>query len=574
MIAITGLVPLLTALVPQDLPVIPQVTELQPPGALIGDWWGSAVAVEGDTLAVAGQRAVSPAGGHGVVAMYRNVGGVWTFEQQLWDPAPALVQPGHIQDYFGASIGLSNGVLAVNAATPDINVATYFFYERAGSTWTEVDQLTPVASGGTYQGPLAIDDGTLLTRHGTIIYAPGTYENEVHLHVHDGSTWVHQGELNPVPGEYGFAWWGGGIDVQADTAIVGSPISTNTYPLEGSTYVFKRTGTSWALEARLVAPDPLPAEPVGSASGHLQFGAAVALDQDTLAIGAPGDHTVAGKYGAVYLFTRTGTTWSFQDKVHRPEPWYFWPTEGFGSNGLALDGDHLFVGVPNNSVGVNSWAGAVEVYERSGTSWSWKQTLVPNQLEREYYGRTVAVDAGTIVVGAPSGSFEGLTGSMYVHETVDAGVGSSFCFGDGSGVACPCGNTGTSGGGCANETGDGARLTAIGSASVGADDLAFVATRLPRHYQPALLFMGTDQLAGGAGIAFGDGLLCVGGATQRLGIRFGNEYGQAQWDAGLGVVGGWAMGDTRAFQVWYRSPNRPCPSSHNQTQGLEVTFGP
>ena len=157
-----------------------------------------------------------------------------------------------------------------------------------------------------------------------------------------------------------------------------------------------------------------------------------------------------------------------------------------------------------------------------------------------------------------------------VGPCVEGGLGSSFCVGDGSATACPCGNTSTEGG-CANSTGDGGTLTAYGSASVTADDLSFDATGLIPS-EPVLLFVGNNAVASGAGITFGDGLRCAGGGVRRLGVRFCDSAGSASWGAGIGAAGGWSAGDVQRFQGWYRDTGGPCGTTFNLTQGVELTF--
>lgn len=147
-----------------------------------------------------------------------------------------------------------------------------------------------------------------------------------------------------------------------------------------------------------------------------------------------------------------------------------------------------------------------------------------------------------------------------------------LCFGDGTGTACPCGNAGAPGEGCANSADQGALLSASGSTSVGADDLAFQMTQGPGP-SPALLFVGAQQVNGGSGAVFGDGLRCAGGGIQRLGVRILDAGGSATWSAGLSLQGGWVAGDSRVFQTWYRDVNdSPCGGQFNTSQALAVTF--
>lgn len=152
--------------------------------------------------------------------------------------------------------------------------------------------------------------------------------------------------------------------------------------------------------------------------------------------------------------------------------------------------------------------------------------------------------------------------------------GGPYCFADGSGTPCPCGNDSGAATGCLNSGGVGGTLVLTGSASVAADDLGFTASGLRRN-QPALLFAGDNAVNGGDGVVFGDGLRCAGGGVLRLGVKFPDPAGDASWGPGLTSLGGWTAGDTAYFQGWYRDPvNGPCGSTFNLTHGYEVVFLP
>jgi hypothetical protein len=140
-------------------------------------------------------------------------------------------------------------------------------------------------------------------------------------------------------------------------------------------------------------------------------------------------------------------------------------------------------------------------------------------------------------------------------------------------VTTPCGNLGAAGTGCSNSTSSGASLLASGSSSVGADNLTFDCTQLPAN-KPCLLFSGVNQANGGAGNPFGDGLLCVGGAIQRLSTVFSNGSGEATYGPGIVSAGGWVQGDTRNFQVWYRDQTGPCGSGFNTSNAAQITMVP
>lgn len=152
-------------------------------------------------------------------------------------------------------------------------------------------------------------------------------------------------------------------------------------------------------------------------------------------------------------------------------------------------------------------------------------------------------------------------------------LGTSYCYGDGAGMGCPCGNLGGTGEGCQNSSGSGAVLAASGSASFMSDDLTLEVTQGPSNVS-GVVFFGTAQTNGGAGILFGDGLRCAGGALQRLGVVSLDGNGAGTWGPGLASQGGWAAGDTRYFQGWFRDNAGPCGFGFNTSQAMTLTFLP
>ncbi len=153
-----------------------------------------------------------------------------------------------------------------------------------------------------------------------------------------------------------------------------------------------------------------------------------------------------------------------------------------------------------------------------------------------------------------------------------------FCFGDGTGTACPCSNESPLGSfaGCLNSTGVGGALDAAGAASVASDSLVLYGFDMPSS--SALYFQGSAQAGAGAGTVFGDGLRCASGAVVRLGTTQ-NVSGASQYpDAGdlsISVRGGASAGETHTYQVWYRNAASFCTAStFNLTNGYRVTWTP
>ncbi|MCK6448552.1 MAG: thrombospondin type 3 repeat-containing protein, partial [Planctomycetes bacterium] len=151
--------------------------------------------------------------------------------------------------------------------------------------------------------------------------------------------------------------------------------------------------------------------------------------------------------------------------------------------------------------------------------------------------------------------------------------GTPFCFGDGTGVACPCGNVGGPGEGCANSRGTGAKLSNLGGTSVSTDDVLLDVVNLPTN-KNALIFLGTSTFGGGNGAPFGDGLLCVQ-PKFRFPVQQTGTIGAFQVAQPASVTPTWMVaGTTRYFQAWFRDPTGPCGATYNFSNGLAVTLTP
>lgn len=133
-----------------------------------------------------------------------------------------------------------------------------------------------------------------------------------------------------------------------------------------------------------------------------QFGQGMALSADgqTLAVGAPGGDSSNSGSGAVYVFTRDGTTWRQRARLEAPAPE---PNDGFGySLALSSAGDTLAVGAPHDSHTAN-YGGAVYLYTGQGGAWNLQARLTgSNTGSDDAFGRSIALSAAgdVLAVGA------------------------------------------------------------------------------------------------------------------------------------------------------------------------------
>ena len=364
-----------------------------------GDGFGSSVALSGDILAVgalfeasgatgvnpAGGQADNSAGGAGAVYVFVRSGTTWTQQAYLKASNAGTVDNfGSSVALFGdtlavGSIGEASGVTGVNpvggqADNSAPGAGAVYVFKRSGTTWTQQAYLkaSNTGAGDNFGRSVALSGDTLAV-----------------------------GSIGEASGATGVNRAGG----QAD----------NSAPGAGAVYVFERSGTTWTQQAYLKASN--------TGAGDF-FGTSVALSGDMLAVGAAGesseatgvnpaggqaDNSAPGA-GAVYVFERSGTTWTQQVYLKASNTG---AVDNFGWS-VALSGDTLAVGAygeDSAAIGVNpvggqadnraNQAGAVYVFERSGTTWTQQAYLkASNTGAPDSFGFSVALCRDTLAVGA------------------------------------------------------------------------------------------------------------------------------------------------------------------------------
>jgi uncharacterized repeat protein (TIGR01451 family) len=113
----------------------------------LSDAFGTAVSASGDTALVGAPRGDAPAGDAGSAYVFVRSGAVWT-EQQKLVGSDALVG-----DDFGYAVSVSGDTAVVGAPNGDVpgavNAGAMYVYVRAGTTWTEQPKaVAPDAATG------------------------------------------------------------------------------------------------------------------------------------------------------------------------------------------------------------------------------------------------------------------------------------------------------------------------------------------------------------------------------------------------------------------------------------------
>ncbi len=304
--------------------------ELSDPSGSANDWFGRAVAVDGDVVAVGAPRRGPLA--EGAVLVFRWDGSSWVQEAELFAETPAA------SDQFGSSVHLAGDVLAVGAPNYNSGVApgsvTVFRWD--GAAW--VLEQTLVSSDG--QAGDALGAAVAVGLDLITATAPGddvagaSIEGSVREFVWNGGSWV-EGQTLVVPtGGDTSGSIGNALDLSDDTLVVGQ--LNDHLPGEfhrGAAHVFRHDGSTWSWIQKLTSCHSTAEE---------DFGTSVAVDGDRLLVGEPYDTSVGVTWdGTATLFTRSGPTWVQGEVLCPDDP----ASENFGRS-IALDGDTVAVGAP------------------------------------------------------------------------------------------------------------------------------------------------------------------------------------------------------------------------------------
>ena len=399
--------------------------------------FGDAVALSGDgnTLAVGARAESSAAAGinsnqadasafsSGAVYVFARAGDRWVQQAYLKASNPG------INDQFGSLVTLSadGNTLAVSAYFEDSRAigvngdqadnsleqsGAVYVFARTGAVWSQQAYLKASNTGEAEEGDqfgfsLALSD--------------------------DGNTLA-----------------AGAISEDSADARINGNQADNTASSAGAVYVFARTGSRWSQQAYVKSSSP------NGADANDLFGYSVGLSADgnTLAVGAydeagssnvingPEDNNAPGT-GAVFVFTRSGTSWSrqaylkasTQDRADSLGSWVAISDDGNTVAAGAPDEDSLTTGINAVETGHSGRIGTLDdisvgaayVFIRSGTTWSQQASFkASNSGIEDWFGVRLALsgDGNTLAVSAPNedGAAKGINGRQDDNSAGEAGA--------------------------------------------------------------------------------------------------------------------------------------------------------
>ena len=348
------------------------------------DFFGCSVATNGDLAVVGaehGQKDDTPAGlDTGCAYTYVRLGSGWEYAGKL------VAFDGAADDLFGAAVSIWGDTAIITAPQDDTGVGpdagSAYIFIWTGATWSFQQKITaPLPAGpNTYFGrSVALCQDTVLVGAQD---SGGTILGGAYVFTRTGSAWSFQRKLEDPGVEIGDRF-GDDVALYRDTAVVGAWTDDDRGADAGAAYVFVRSGATWTKQAKVVAADGVSQD---------YFGAAVAVERDTLMVSARADEDMAPNAGAVYVYSRIGTAWQQSQKIYDVDAD---AGDGFGSD-ISFSGTTALIA----AVGAYDDQGKVCVFGRNTGSWSqYGEIFDTGGAADDRYGCSVSACGGRFVVG-------------------------------------------------------------------------------------------------------------------------------------------------------------------------------
>jgi hypothetical protein len=288
------------------------------------------------------------------------------------------------------SVSADGNTAIVGGYTDNISQGAAWIYTRSGSTWTQ--QGTKLVGTGNV-GPARQGVSVSLSADGNTAlvggYADNSQQGAAWVYIRSGSTWTQQGAKLVGTGNTGAAGQGYSVSLSADgnTALVGGYSNNNN---QGAAWVYTRTGSIWTQQGTKLLG-------TGNVGAALQgISVSLSADGNTAIVGGNNDNT---NKGAVWVFTRTGSTWTQQGAKLVGTGNVGTASEQGVSVTLSADGNTAMVGGYTDNIS----QGAAWIYIRSGTTWTQQgaklvgsgSTTVANQ----GVSVSLSADGNTAIVG-------------------------------------------------------------------------------------------------------------------------------------------------------------------------------
>ena len=315
-----------------------------------------------------------------------------------------------------------------------LNMGVAYIFNKTSSGWKQVARLVAPdsAAGDYFGGAICISGDYAIVGSSNKTVGANVAQGKVYIYHRSSTGWPLENDIvKPSGAAYDDFGWSVSIcafNTGGPAVAIGIPYSDAAGPDRGEVYLYKRTtGVGWAFVQNIIPTDIFNAD---------YYGFTVAMDTDYVAIGATGQDNATYAYadaGAVYVYAYGGGAWNFQQKLQGAT------ARGQFGFAISISSDKLAVGAPWATT-YNNTSSSVYVYKRTGTTWTNTTSLfiynfevVPNagqlqpvagttsiSIANLTFGISLSLSGNTLLIGASGGTDYPNGGSSYYSDRIGA----------------------------------------------------------------------------------------------------------------------------------------------------------
>lgn len=304
--------------------------------------------------------------------------------------------------YFGNSVYISGNYIIVGAVGSNDNGyrsgAAYIFHFD-GTSWSENSKIFPTDPAESDR----FGESVCISGNFAIVGASKDDDNAInsgsaYVFHYDGSSWTQQAKLN-ASNAAGDDRFGISTSISGDYAVVGAYFNDANGSNSGSAYIFHFNGATWIEQTQL-----FPSEN----NSNQYFGASVSISGDYAIVGSKGDGVFGNNAGAAYIYYYDGFFWTEQEKIYASDAYGY---DFFGSS-VNILGDYAIVGALGDDDNGSS-SGSAYIFNRTGTSWTEEEKLIALDGDsNDHFGISVGISGDFAFIGAEDNEIE--YGSAYI----------------------------------------------------------------------------------------------------------------------------------------------------------------
>ena len=382
------------------------------------DFFGYSVSMSsgGEYAIVGAYYEESNANDAGAAYIFNRSGSTWSQQAKIQHSDPQA------DDWFGQSVSISSdGSYAIvgvrHEDTGASNAGAAYIFVRSGTSWSQQAKIQASDASTTanaqfgYSVSISGDGSYAIV--GSHRWNGSTWAGAAYIYVRSGTSWTQQQQIQASDAQSSDLF-GSSVSMNSDGTyvIVGAFAEATGGSNAGAAYVFTRSGSTWSQQAKIQASD---------AGASDQFGYSVSINSDGT-YAAVGAKTQTGfDYGAGYIFTRSGSTWSQQAKIVSSD---IQSNDNFGiSISLNSDASHVIAGAWGDDTAAGAdQAGAAYIFSRNGTSWTQARKIQASDIQPgDEFGWSVSMsgDGKYVIAGAPKEDTGGNpnSGAAYIYES-------------------------------------------------------------------------------------------------------------------------------------------------------------